>query len=306
MKNNFGLKILRVAMILLGIACAVPAHAQFEVEDIPLEKVETLNLPAQTINTHSSMLYEYQNYLHDIKEDIVESESYETLVDTYKTISEGLTVAKETYALYENAMSAPKILYNALNSEVLAYKSLATVNGDTYALTQPLVDLINLGSPNVLSQYAASNPSPVTYNPSAIASVNSDTQKFLQSLSTNISTRDVMLPAALQRASDVQAHTTSDQKDLKTLESQTLTTDATEHTELATLQRINKLLILLVRAQQDANAMASINSMAATMKDKQSLDSAKAGAYTGLYVQQGSTDLSTFLSGGSSALTVAP
>jgi hypothetical protein len=84
----------------------------------------------------------------------------------------------------------------------------------------------------------------------------------------------------LQRVSDVQASTIADQQTLAALETNTLTTDTTQATELATLQRMNATLLIITRALEDANAMAAANQMQHLMESKDTLDAQKSDVAT--------------------------
>jgi hypothetical protein len=121
-----------------------------------------------------------------------------------------------------------------------------------------------------------------------------------------MSANDSLIATSLQRASDVQTHTLADQTTLHLLETNTFTTDPSQKTELATLQRINAAMVLLVRAQQDANQMAAANQLQHLMESKQDLDSQKATSYAAQEWQNGMNLLQTETQGASAAMTYAP
>jgi len=299
--------ILSVVILLVIFAGSVTkVQAQLEVSDpildyqIPLETSYTLTLTTQN---NTSLMYQYQHYLHDLKQEVYDSEIYQELIDTYGEARDIHSTLNNVYSAYEFAMSAPTVLYNTLESDLVSYKSLETVHGDPYTLAQPIVNLINMGSTNTLDLYYSARVTPKSVKPTNYSSLTPNTQNVLRALSTDTSLKSSYVPTAVQRATDVQAHTTSAQKDLKTLETETFSSDTNEHTELATLQRINALLVLLTRAMQDSNQLATINTLSRTADEQQAQDTMYGTMMTNDDWTTLSSTVSNSMSGLSSALT---
>jgi hypothetical protein len=295
--------------LLIGTCSRTVAFGQLTVSDpvldyqIPLEVANTnLELEGQ----RESLLYQYKAMLHDVQQDITESDTYTTVAEIYTTAQSTLKTAQNSYSLAVTAMSAPSILYNALKAQQMEYKQITTVQADTYDLAEPLVSTINLGSPNVLTAYGNMSMTPVKFVPDTFSSLSTSTQNNLKSQASTMSANDALIATTMQRASDAQAHTTADQASLKTLESQTFSTDTAQHTELATLQRINTALVLLVRAQQDANQMAAVGQLQHAIESEQELDAEKAIVYAAANWKTGMTALNTATQGASDALTYVP
>jgi hypothetical protein len=301
--------LITVAVCIMSLLSCRAAHAQFEVEEPVLDvqlPLEVENSTMQLNGQYVSIAYAYQGYLHDLKDDIVESEQYEELASIFTQATEALKTAQQGVALAEQAYSLPSVLYNTLKVIPTEYKSLATARGDTFNLAQPLIQLINLGSPGVLQQVSAASVTPVSIIPSGFYSLDPTTQQHFRARATTMAMRDSMIGTALQRDSDVQAHVTADQNALSTLESQTFSIDPAQHTELATLQRINTALVLMVREQQDANQMNAAYQMKSLVKDQEELDTQKAS--TAQY-QNWSTQtdlLNSFTGDVNAALTYVP
>jgi hypothetical protein len=300
----------RLLLILFIVTCTSNiAHAQLEVQDpvldvqIPLEvENSTMQLEAQ----RESLLYQYKNMLHDIQQDITESDTYTTVAEIYTTATSTLKTAQNAYGLAVTAMSLPNVLYNALKSDEMQYKQVTTVQADPYGLAAPLVSIINLGSPNVLTAYGNMSMTPVKLVPDAFSFLSPPAQNEVRSQASTMSANDALIATTMQRASDAQAHATADQTSLKLLETQTFSTDTAEHTEMATLQRINTALVLLVRAQQDANQMTAVGQLQHAMESAKELDAEKANVYAAAYWQTGMSTLNTETQGASSALTYTP
>jgi hypothetical protein len=121
---------------------------------------------------------------------------------------------------------------------------------------------------------------PISYTPHNFGNVSTQTQSTIQAHASNMSANDALIATSLQRVSDVQASTIADQQTLAALETNTLTTDTTQATELATLQRMNATLLIITRALEDANAMAAANQMQHLMESKDTLDAQKSDVAT--------------------------
>lgn len=305
-KRCFPIVICAFAFVLLSCR---PAHAQFIVEDpivdaqIPLE---VANTGMQVTAQYTTNAYAYEGFLHDLKDDIVQSEQYTTLANIFTQGEDMLKTGQQAVALAEEAYSAPTVLYNALKVLPTEYKSLATARADTFSLAQPIIELINLGSPGVLEQVGLSSVSSVSIIPAGMPNLDPVTQQHVRSRATTMALQDSMIGSTLQRASDVQAHVAHDQQSLSELESQTFSLDPSQHTELATLQRINTALVMLVRAQQDSNQLNAAFQMKSLVKDQQELDNEKAASSQGQYWQSGIDQLNSTTSDLNTALSYVP
>jgi hypothetical protein len=184
------------------------------------------------------------------------------------------------------------MLYKKMETIPTSYKSAFTPKADTYNLAQPLLQVINLGSPNALQAYAAMSAQPVSYTPEHLNNLSPTAQSLIQAHASNMSANDALIATSLQRVSDVQASTVADQKTLAALEDATLSTDSTQATELATLQRINATLLIITRALEDQNAMSATNQMQHLMESKETLDSQKGDMATWSNWQNGINSLS--------------
>ena len=279
--------------------CSV-AHAQFgdPVADyeLPLIQMQTLDVQGQDIQQNVNWMQQLQHNIsvdaHDVQQDITESSTYAEVVQVYTTAQSTFKTAVQAYNLAYTMYSAPEMLYNRMKTLPTTYKSAFTPHADTYQLAQPLLQIINLGSANALSAYGAMSAQPVSYQPRNLYNMSGPGLTVTQAHASNMSANDSLIATSLQRVSDVQASTITDQQTLATLETNTLTTDSTQATELATLQRINATLLIMTRALEDQNAMATVNQMQHLMESKDALDSQKGDVATWSNWQHGVAALS--------------
>jgi hypothetical protein len=297
------------AAIVLTLATCNAAHAQLAVEDPTLDGISIAELPMEQYQVQAqnvSLINQVKAYLLDTQQFITESDTYATTVQIYTTAQQTFKEAVQAYNLAHLAMSAPTILYDTMKTLPTTYKSAFTPQADTYGLAAMMVQTVNLGSANALQSYNNMSMTPVSVIPANYNQLSAPTQQQLRAQASTMSANDSLIATSLQRASDVQTHTLADQTTLHLLETNTFTTDPSQKTELATLQRINAAMVLLVRAQQDANQMAAANQLQHLMESKQDLDSQKATSYAAQEWQNGMNLLQTETQGTSAAMTYAP
>jgi len=288
--------------IVLLCSCNL-AHAQWTVYDpvadgyyLPEQQMQSFDIDYQNVQQNVSWFSQLQHNVsqeaHNVQQDITESASYEEAVQIYTTAQSTFKTAVQAYNLANTMATAPQQLYNKMKTIPTTYKSAFTPHADTYNLAQPLLQVINLGSANALEAYSAMSAQPVSYTPQHLNNISSTGQSLIHAHASNMSANDSLIATSLQRVSDVQASTIADQKTLAALEASTLTTDTTQATELATLQRINATLLIITRALQDANAMGATTQMQHLMESKDSLDSQKGDMATWSNWQNGINSLS--------------
>jgi hypothetical protein len=300
--------LLAVAITLTLATCNV-VHAQIAVVEPTLDGIYIEELPLQQYDAqaHSlSLINQAKAYLLDTQQFITESDTYATTVQIYTTAQQTFKEAVQAYNLAYLAMSAPTILYDTMKTLPTTYKSAFTPQADTYGLAAMMVQTVNLGSANALQSYSNMSMAPVSVIPTNYNQLSAPTQKQLQAQASTMSANDSLIATSLQRATDVQKHTLADQVTLQQLETNTFTTDPAQKTELATLQRINTALVLLVRAQEDSNQMAAANQLQHLMDTKQDLDAQKANVYAAQDWQSGMTQLQSETQGAAAIMTYAP
>ena len=88
------------------------------------------------------------------------------------------------------------------------------------------------------------------------------------------------------------------QADIRQMEAYTYTSDPTQHTDMATLQRINQAVLMQLRAQQDANQIAQAIALQQVVAQKQQQDALKAAFVDAAnYQQQYNTTVQPLTSG---------
>jgi hypothetical protein len=79
----------------------------------------------------------------------------------------------------------------------------------------------------------------------------------------------------MQTLGTIRTNSQQRQADIKSLMSATQSADPSQHTEMATLQRINLALILLLQQQQEANQISQANTLQQIVGQKTQQDNLK-------------------------------
>ncbi len=90
----------------------------------------------------------------------------------------------------------------------------------------------------------------------------------------------------MQTLGTIRANSEQRQADINALISASQSTDPAQHTEMATLQRINKALILLIQEQQEANQISQAYALQQIVGQKVQQDNLKSLFQTGNGYQQ--------------------
>jgi hypothetical protein len=88
---------------------------------------------------------------------------------------------------------------------------------------------------------------------------------------------DSVTATSLQALGTIRANAEKRQADITNLENATQSNDPAQHTEEATLQRINQALVLLLIEQQESNQISQSSTLQQIVAQKQQQDALKAG-----------------------------
>ena len=92
--------------------------------------------------------------------------------------------------------------------------------------------------------------------------------------------------STLQTLGTMRADSEARQADIRQMEAYTYTSDPAQHTDMATLQRINQAVLMQLRAQQDANQIAQAIALQQVVTQKQQQDTLKAAFVDAANYQQ--------------------
>jgi hypothetical protein len=109
--------------------------------------------------------------------------------------------------------------------------------------------------------------------------------------------------STLQTLGTIRSNAQQRATDISTLEAASHSADPTQQTELATLQRINQALLLMLRTQQETNSINTTQSLQQMMAAKQQQDALKTSFQNATNYQNNfQTSVAPAYSGASSAM----
>ena len=155
-----------------------------------------------------------------------------------------------TYNLAHEMSLAPQSLYQPFLSPSTYWMELNQA-ANTYGNSQPWTNSVNTGVGTSASYQQASIPRTGQIN--GYGSLSTLGQQEIAAQGATVDLDDSVTTSNMQTLGTIRANSEQRQADINALISASQSTDPAQHTEMATLQRINKALILLIQEQQEAN-----------------------------------------------------
>ena len=158
--------------------------------------------------------------------------------------------AVATYNLAHEMSLAPQTLYQPFLSPSTYWMALNRA-ANTYGNTQQWTNAANTGTGASLGYQQASIP--VTGQINGYANLSTLGQQQIAAQGATVDLNNSITSSNIQTLGTIRANSEERQADISALISASQSSDPAQHTEMATLQRINKALILLIQEQQEAN-----------------------------------------------------
>jgi hypothetical protein len=220
-----------------------------------------------------------------------------TALQTYNQI-------KQQYNLYHEMMVAPRLLYGRFLSpttDLMMTQQIANHYGNGSG-TQ-WVSSSNTGTAAAASIQLASIPPLTATIPTANVATFAGQQQ-LAAQGATVDLGDSVAATELETIGTIKANQAARQADISALENATNTTDPTQESEMAVLQRINRALLLQLRTMQDSNqinASAALQQMVAQKQQQDAMKSAfrDSAGYESFY----KANITTTSSGAANLLT---
>ena len=234
---------LTTALLTVGML-AIPAHAQFGA-GIVLD-------PTQSA--------------HALQQLMQGSQLYTTTIKTTQNVM-------ETYNLAQRMATAPSSYYTAYTNMAQQTWTPVAHPANTYGNSLPWTSAATNGSGAAAANQSASIQR--TGQISGYSSLNAQGQQAVAAQGATVDLSDAINATSLQTLGTVRGNAPQREADIKTLETASHSTDPTQQTELATLQRINQAMLLQLRTQQEASQMTQAQSLQQMIQQKQQQDALK-------------------------------
>jgi hypothetical protein len=261
------MKKLAIITFALALAAAVQplAHAQFG-SGVVFDPTQAGHAVTQIENEEKSIL----NQAQQIEQG---QQIFTNTVKIATTALQAYNVAKQQYELTHQMILAPRMLYARFLSPTSDLMMLQQIS-NTYGNSMGWLNSANTGKGAAASYQQVSVPHTNNVVPGyATASFAGQQQIAAQGATVDIG--DSVMSNNLQVLGTIRANQTARQTDIANLEAATQTTDASQQTIMAELQRINQALLLQLRTLQDANQMNANLALQQIVSQKQQQDAMK-------------------------------
>jgi hypothetical protein len=231
--------------------------------------------PTQSAHAITQISHEEQSISNQMQQIENGQQIFTNTVKIASTALQTYNQIVQQYNLYHEMMVAPQMLYDRFLSpqtDLMMTQQLANHYGNGSGSSW--VNASNTGTAAASSIQLASLP-PLT---ATIPTANVTTYAGQQQLAAQGATVDLgdsVAATELQTIGTIKANQAARQADITALENATNSTDASQQSEMAVLQRINRALLLQLRTMQDANQINASAALQQMVIQKQQQDAMK-------------------------------
>ena len=214
---------------------------------------------------------------HAIQQIAQGNQLYTTTVQTTRNVI-------AAYNLAQRMASLPRELYTSYRNQGRQEWIVLTRPANTYGNS---VAWINAA----MSGYGASTANQASSIPligriTGYSTMSAQGQQAIAARGATVDLSDAINASNLQTVGTIRANAAQREADISQLEAATHSTDPAQHTEMATLQRINQALLIELRAQQETNQILQGQALQLVIGQKLQQDNLKALFQTGNSYQQ--------------------
>lgn len=212
----------------------------------------------------------------------------------YTTAEQTRTTIVSAYNLARQMANLPNSLYQRYATPWTVWRNVAA--GNTYGNVQGWVNAANTGLGVILGYEAATINVAPRYP--LYQQLGPEGQRIVASQAATADLGDGIVESNLQTLGTMRTNSEARESDIRQMESETYSNDPAQHTDMATLQRINQATLMQLRAQQDANQIAQAAALQQIVSQRQQQDALKAAFQDAAeYQQQYSTTVQPLTSG---------
>lgn len=204
-----------------------------------------------------------------------------------------------TYNLAHEMSMAPQSLYQPFLSPS-SYWLAVNQAANTYGNSQAWTNSANTGIGSAYSYQQASIPRTPVLN--GYSNLSTPAQQQIAAQGATADLADSVTTSNIQTLGTIRTDSERRQADINALEAATQSSDPAQHTELATLQRINQALVLELMAQEEANQISQAYTLQQIVGQKQQQDTLKTTFQLANQFQSGYGSVAPSYAGASAAM----
>jgi hypothetical protein len=204
-------------------------------------------------------------------------------VQLYSTTREQLQNVIDNYNLAKQMASSPSMLFSTFQSRSQQWVGVSP-SANTYGNTTGWINAVTNGNGAALATQQVSVPR--TSQITGYGQLTPEGQRSIAAQGATADLGDTANSTTLQTLGTIRANSQQREQDITNLEAMSHSADPAQHTEMATLQRINQALLIELRAQQEANQMLQAQALQQMIGQKVPQDNLKSLFQTGSTYQQ--------------------
>jgi hypothetical protein len=188
------------------------------------------------------------------------------------------------YNLAQKMANLPQNYYTSFSNLGRQQWSTLQQPANTYGNSIPWMTSAGNGYGAFAANQAASIPR--TSQIQGYSSLSTQGQQQIAARGATVDLSDAVNSTSLQTIGTIRANANQRETDISQLEAQSHSADPAQHTEMATLQRINQALLIELRTQQETNQMLQAQALQTMIGQKMQQDNLKSLFQTGNSYQQ--------------------
>lgn len=216
------MKLLLGTAILAAMLDVFPAHAQFG----------------------SGIVFDPTQSAHAVQQIAQGNQLYTTTVETTRNVI-------AAYNLAQRMASLPQTLYTSYGNLGRQEWFALTHAANTYGNSAAWVNAASTGYGAAMATQSASISDPGRI--AGYSSLNPEGQQLIAARGASVDLDNAVDASSLQTIGTIRAESAQREADIAALEAASHSSDPAQHTEMATLQRINQALLIELRTQQETN-----------------------------------------------------
>jgi len=225
----------------------------------------------------SGIVFDPTQSAHAAQQILQANQLYTTTVETERNVI-------GAYNLAQKMANLPQALYTSYTNVGRQQWTILTQPQNTYGNSIPWMNAASVGYGAAAANQQASIPRMAKIY--GYGSLSPEGQQAIAARGATVDLSDAVNASSLQTAGTIRANSAQREADIGQLEAATHSSDPAQHTEMATLQRINQALLIQLRAQQDTNQMLQAQQLQQMIGQKVQQDNLKSLFQTGNGYQQ--------------------
>ena len=214
----------------------------------------------------SGIVYDPTQSTHAIQQIAQGNQLYTTTVQTTRHVIAAFNLAQRMASL-------PQTLYTSYANLGRQEWTSLTNPANTYGNSVPWINAASTGYGAVFANRTASLPN--TARIAGYSFLSTEGQEAIAAQGATVDLSNAVNASNLQTIGSIRAESAQREADITALEAATHSSDPSQHTEMATLQRINQALLIELRTQQETNELLQAQALQALVGQKVQQDNLK-------------------------------